>query len=264
MKFDKVIMNPPYYIGGKIWDVARKFSKDIICLMPFSQYEDKERYLFIKDILFFDTLKNSLFNACLSKNLCITSNQDTKNNKNLLDFLIQSFDINYMEAYIFNIKNFKGFSVHRKDYDSYQNYNIDLDFLESNRYCSYNSVRDTSFGYGNNRWGYLFNLEKKGFEDRELSGLSVIHFNTPREKNNFSKWWYSTPKDNTKSLSFKLNSGLGKVTVGYYHSYAIPQIDWEKISDHPLWEEGKYDEAVLDTMGLRWEDNSKTKIIKKD
>ena len=69
MKFDKVIMNPPYAIGGKIWDKARKFSKDIICLMPFSQYENKERYLFIKDILFFDTLKNSLFNACLSKNV---------------------------------------------------------------------------------------------------------------------------------------------------------------------------------------------------
>ena len=257
-------MNPPYHIGGKIWDKARKFSKDIICLMPFSQYEDNNRYLFIESITFFDTLKNSLFNVLLSKNLCITSNQDIPNNKNILDFLIQSFDTNYLEAYIFNMRNFKGLSVHRKDNDSYKKYNIDLDFLESSRYCSYTTVRDTSFGYGKNRWGYLFNVEKRGFEDRELSGLSVIHFNTSKEKNNFSKWWYSTPEEKTKSLSFKLNSGLGKVTVGYYHSYAIPQIDWEKISDHLLWREGKYDEAVLDTMGLRWEDNSKTKIIKKD
>ena len=162
------------------------------------------------------------------------------------------------------MRNFKGLSVHRKDNDSYKKYNIDLDFLESNRYCNYNSVRDTSFGYGKNRWGYLFNVEKRGFEDRELSGLSVIHFNTPKEKNNFSKWWYSTPEDKTKSLSFKLNSGLGKVTVGYYHSYAIPQIDWSEISNHPLWKESKYDEAVLDAMGLRWENDFRTKIVKKD
>ena len=41
--------------------------------------------------------------------------------------------------------------------------------------------------------------------------------------------------------------------IGYYHSYAIPQIDWSEISNHPLWEEGRYDEAVLDAMGLKWE-----------
>ena len=47
--------------------------------------------------------------------------------------------------------------------------------------------------------------------------------------------------------------GLNMVTVSNITKYAIPQIDWEKVSDHPLWKEGKYDEAVLDTMGLKWE-----------
>ena len=78
------------------------------------------------------------------------------------------------------------------------------------------------------------------------------------------KKFIDSHKDKTKSLSFKLNSGLGKVTVGYYHSYAIPQIDWSEISNHPLWKESKYDEAVLDAMGLRWENDSRTKIVKKD
>ena len=58
--------------------------------------------------------------------------------------------------------------------------------------------------------------------------------------------------------------GLNLVGASILTKYAIPQLDWEEISDHPLWKEGKYDEAVLDTMGLKWEDNSKTKIIKKD
>lgn len=38
-------------------------------------------------------------------------------------------------------------------------------------------------------------------------------------------------------------------------SIAIPQIDWEAISDTQLWKEGKYDEAVLDVMGLKWDDD---------
>ena len=47
--------------------------------------------------------------------------------------------------------------------------------------------------------------------------------------------------------------GLNLVGASNVTKYAIPQIDWETMSDHPLWKEGKYDEAVLDTMGLKWE-----------
>ena len=257
-------MNPPFHLGGKIWDKARSKTEDVICLMPFSQYENNRRYSYIKEILFFDNLKNSLWGVSLSNNLCITLNQDTENKNSILEILINTFDKNYIEAYNYNIKNFKGLCVHRKDGSSYEEFNKDLDFLESNRYCSYNSVRDTSLGYGSNRWGYKFNIEKEGYEAKGLAGLAVVHFNSKKEKENFSKWWYSTPQNNTKSLSFKLNSGLGKVTVGYYHSYAIPQIDWSEISNHPLWKEGRYDEAVLDTIGLRWENDFRTKIVKKD
>ena len=47
--------------------------------------------------------------------------------------------------------------------------------------------------------------------------------------------------------------GLNMVIISNVTKYAIPQIDWSEISNHPLWKEGKYDEAVLDTMGLKWE-----------
>lgn len=36
MKFDKVIMNPPYSIGGDILNKAKKVSKNIICLEHYS------------------------------------------------------------------------------------------------------------------------------------------------------------------------------------------------------------------------------------
>ena len=44
MKFDKVIMNPPYDIGEKIWSEVRKVSESIVCLMPLAQYKKENRY----------------------------------------------------------------------------------------------------------------------------------------------------------------------------------------------------------------------------
>ena len=34
-----------------------------------------------------------------------------------------------------------------------------------------------------------------------------------------------------------------------------PQIDWENISNNPLWKAGNYDEAVLAEMGLKFDEN---------
>lgn len=45
----------------------------------------------------------------------------------------------------------------------------------------------------------------------------------------------------------------------YY--FAIPQIDWEHISDNLLWKAGNYDDVVLSEMGLKW-NADKTIIIK--
>ena len=76
MKFDKVIMNPPYDIGGKIWDKARKVSENIVCLMPLAQYKKNERYRYIDS---FEILDNTLFDAIISGNLCITTCQSMDN-----------------------------------------------------------------------------------------------------------------------------------------------------------------------------------------
>ena len=60
----------------------------------------------------------------------------------------------------------------------------------------------------------------------------------------------------------KVFNGLNLIKASSLASYAIPQIDWEKVSDHPLWKKGKYDEAVLDTMGLKWTED-KTGVVEK-
>ena len=90
--FDKVIMNPPYDIGGKIWDEVRKVSENIVCLMPLAQYKANERYKYIN---YFEVVNNTLFDAVITDNLCITISTLIKNDKTYEDFLLKSFNQNY-------------------------------------------------------------------------------------------------------------------------------------------------------------------------
>ena len=247
MKFDKVIMNPPYSIGGKIWDKARKVSEDVVCLMPLAQYKKNERYKYIDS---FEIINSSLFDVRVTTNLCITTYNKIPNNKEYEDFLFDSFNQNYRAFYEWNRNRDRGLKVYIKDYKPYTDFDVDLDFIETNRCCVSNQLGGNS-GFSKNGCGYKFNVLKKDYIDNWLSGIATIHFNHPIEKDNFSKWWYSSPKE--EGLSSKALVGVNLVTASKVTSFAIPQIDWKKISDHPLWKEGKYDEAVLDTMGLKWE-----------
>ena len=241
-------MNPPYSIGGKIWDKARKVSENIVCLMPLAQYKRDERYKYINS---FEVVNNSLFDARITGNLCITTCQSKDNGKDYEDFLFDSFNQNYRAFYEWNKLYLRERNIRLKveSYKPYTDFDIDLDFIETNRLCA--PINLGGVGFGKNGCGYKFNVLKRGYEEKWIKGIALIHFNSQKEKDNFSKWCYSAPKE--KWLSSKVMLGLNMVTVSNLTKYAIPQIDWEKISDHPLWKEGKYDEAVLDTMGLKWE-----------
>ena len=248
MKFDKVIMNPPYAIGGKIWDKVRKVSENIVCLMPLAQYKKNERYRYIDS---FEIVNNSLFDAMTSGNLCITTSQSIDNGKVYEYFLFDSFNQNYRSFYEWNRRNDKGlFFIERKN-KPYTYFDIDLDFIETMRLCVPKNMGGSGFGKGG--CGYKFNVLKKNYEEKWIKRIALIHLNSQKEKDNFSKWWYSSPKE--EGLSSKVMVGLNLVGASNVTKYAIPQIDWETISDHPLWKEGKYDEAVLDVMGLKWNDN---------
>ena len=239
-------MNPPYSIGGKIWDKARKVSENIVCLMPLAQYKKNKRYRYIDS---FEIVNNSLFDAMITSNLCITTCQSMDNQKDYEDFLFDSFNQNYRAFYDWNRRNYREIKVCRKDNRHYTDFDIDLDFIETNRLCA--PINLGGVGFGKNGCGYKFNVLKRGYEEKWIKNIALIHFNSQKEKDNFSKWWYSSPKE--EGLSSKALVGVNLVTASKVTSFAIPQIDWERISDHPLWKEGKYDEAVLDTMGLKWE-----------
>ena len=146
-------MNPPYSIGGKIWDKARKVSENIVCLMPLAQYKKNERYRYIDS---FEIVNNSLFDARITGNLCITTSQSMNNEKNYEDFLFDSFNQNYRAFYEWNKRNDKGlFFVERRN-KPYTDFNIDLDFIETNRLCA--PINLGTSGFGKNGCGYKFNL----------------------------------------------------------------------------------------------------------
>ena len=250
MKFDKVIMNPPYDIGGKIWDEVRKISEDIVCLMPLAQYKTNERYKYIN---YFEVVNNHSFDAVISGNLCITTSQSKDNRKTYEDFLFDGFNQNYRAFYEWNRRNDKGLEVCRKDNKPYTDFDIDLDFTIGNRVVKQSHcISVTGKGFD-----YYWNVLKRGYEDTWVSELSIIHFPSKESRNNFTAFIYSKVGEPFMS---KIIKGLNLIKVSSLVSYAIPQIDWETISDHPLWEEGRYDEAVLDTMGLKWEGNKISEI----
>ena len=90
--------------------------------------------------------------------------------------------------------------------------------------------------------------------------LGVTKLITKRGKENFATAWYAAGKKNAGLLS-KLIIGVHVVAASGEYYYAIPQIDWDMISTNQkdLWDAGKYDEAILTEMGLKWEGD---KIVK--
>lgn len=92
------------------------------------------------------------------------------------------------------------------------------------------------------------------------AGVGMIRFNTKKEKDNFCKYWYKGGKGKELASRMALGIHMGG-SVGPDTLLAIPQIDWETIDQHPLWNTD-VDAAVLDVMGLKWNED-KTVIIDK-
>ena len=128
----------------------------------------------------------------------------------------------------------------------YTEFDIDLDFAIGNRAVKQSHcISVTGKGFD-----YYWNVLRRDYEDKWVSGVVTIHFFSKEARNNFTTFIYSKVGEPIMS---KVINGLNLIIVSSLTKLAIPQIDWSEISNHPLWKEGKYDEAVLDTMGLKWE-----------
>ena len=245
--FDKVIMNPPYSIGGKIWDKARKVSENIVCLMPLSKYKGNR----CKYIDTYTLTGGDGFDADINENLGITICTNTfHKDYTYSTFEIDSYNPKYYVFFKRNLSMNKTIKKYSQSSSKKKNEKLDRNStLVWNRRTvasTFTTKKNSEFMKWNNKEGAPMDSDIfiKNTRPNEWRA-AIIWFNLPSERDNFWKWC------SKGVLGDRLLKALNK-SDGSFED-AIPRIDWETISDHPLWKEGKYDEAVLDSMGLKWE-----------
>lgn len=259
MTFDKIIMNPPYSngLGGKITFEAislLKDDKDCICLMPLSNYKAKSSELWRK-VKTFELADPKLFvDADITKNLCICTieNKNVDKYRSYEDIEMESYGSNilpYIKACNSGKKDFKcSFMTTPSSHDDFSN---EYTFAISQR------VAKDGIPNSSSTWGYKYNVLKSIQEipvhhRKDGKGALYTAFicdwgkGGERRKENFTTFAYKGHLLNFAILQMNKTSGTIEP--------AIPQIDWETISDNPLWKKGDYDGAVLSEMHLRWND----------
>ena len=219
--------------------------------MPLSQYKKKGLYRYVNS---FDLADPSLFeDASISNNLCITICRNKFVDKySWKDLLLESVDQRYRVFYKWNIEHNKGLISARRDFQAPEMFNRDLDFIDTSRCIG----REHGYGYhAKNTSAYKWNNFISGYENGWLASILTIRFPNKASKDNYCKYAYNWTTDKYACLESKVMGGLNTQAGSSTYFFWIPQIDWENISNNPLWKAGNYDEAVLSEMGLKFDEN---------
>ena len=228
-----------------------------VVLMPLSQYKRNELYRHVES---FELANPKMFkDASITTNLNICELRKCFVDKFSWERLnVEATDISIRLFYEWNTSNSKGLYLQRKDYADKSKFNRDLDFVDT-AFCFAKYKGAGYFAKGG--FGYKWNMTQNDVNIG--NNISYMHFNSKKAKDNFCKYAYNYTNDKYDCLASKALCGVNGSTASSNYYFAIPQIDWEKISDHELWKKGMYDEAVLDTMQLKW-DEKKERIVKKN
>ena len=213
--------------------------------MPFSQYKKKELYRYVET---FELADPKLFeDAVITENLCICSlRKYTVDKYSWMDLVLKSVDQRYIEYYKWNIKNNKGLFMKRSSYKPVSYFDTKLDFLETSR-C----FKSVGGGFGKGGLGYRWNILHNYSSVNAHNGQ--IRMPSERARDNLAIFWYNGKKG--ESFISKVILGVHSDEASSEYYFAIPQIDWENISNSSLWKAGNYDEAVLSEMGLKFDEN---------
>ena len=221
----------------------------LVVLMPTSQYRIKSLYEYVDSI---ESVDSRVFKgARIGCNLSLAECYKNRTNKyTYRDIILACSDKEYYEYYKWNIEHDRNIVIKRADnilFTAPDSLSLDLDFIETTRCCSAGSGSGFCLG----GYGYKWNVTKTDINNGRITFAFSIHFNTKLAKDNFTKWWYSDKEG--ERLASKVVMGVPFSSIAGNASFVIPQIDWENISDSPLWKTGNYDDAVLAEMGLKME-----------
>ena len=221
-----------------------------VVLMTASQYRIKSLYEYVDSIESVDgrVFKGAHIGCNLSLAECC---KDRANKYTYRDILLACSDKEYFEYYKWNIEHDRNIVIKRADnilFTAPDSLSPDLDFVNTTRCC-----KDGGSGFCPGGYGYKWNVTKTDLNNGRITHTFIIHFNTKLAKDNFAKWWYYGRKG--ERLASKVVIGVPLSGIAGNASFVIPQIDWEYISDNELWKVGNYDDAVLNEMGLKFDEN---------
>lgn len=218
--------------------------------MPAAQYRMKSLYEYVGSI---ESVDSRVFKGVrIGCNLSLAECHKNRANKyTYRDIILACSDKEYFEYYKWNIEHDRNIVIKRADnilFTAPDSLSLDLDFIETTRCC-----KDGGSGFGSGGYGYKWNVTKTDLNNGRITIAFIIHFNTKLAKDNFAKWWYYGRKG--ERLASKVVTGAPFSSIAGNASFVIPQIDWENISDSPLWKAGNYDETILSEMGLKFDEN---------
>lgn len=254
-KIKYIVMNPPFSLGNKIVNIVKNHLTDdgkAVVIQPLGEYKNQQLFEHIEQ---FELANPRIFgDAVITENLNISVVTKQKQNKyTWQELVLESCNQNYRKFYEWNIEHNQDIAMLTVAYKPLSYFNPITDFIETSRSFSESS----GSGFGKNGLGYQWNVLNNYTKVNAENG--VIRLNNQRQVKNLSKFWYNGKK--WQSLCSKLILGVHAVHASKEYYFAIPQIDWETIDQHPLWNTD-VDAAVLDFMGLKL-DNAKEKIILK-
>lgn len=228
----------------------------LVVLMPLSQYKRKDLY---KHVESFELADPSVFeDAAVTKNLCICLlKKSIADRYNWDSLLFNSFDNRYKEFYRWNIDHNIGLSWKGANYKKPEDFDIETDFIDCSRWV--NEMKGSGY-HPKSGFGYAYNVIGSGYINKWGSDLAYLRLPSKPAKINFSKYAYNY-SNKRDCLASKVAAGLFVAHANEEVYMLVPQIDWENISNNPLWKAENYDEAVLSEMGLKWNED-KTVIIK--
>ena len=233
-----------------------------VCLMPLSQYKKKELYRYVDS---FELADPSLFeDVVITENLSVcVLKADIVDKYTWLDLAMESYDQRYIEYYKYNSVNYGKYldfkfkiigKTPEAGYKIVEGLGIKKQIFIHRR-CTHgiNKTRDSYF--------YKVNTSKISYLDIPFVG------NVKAKDGSYANYMWAMssiilPSQKARdNCGFWINSSavIGNIMMGLHTDGTTrlcwPQIDWEHISDSPLWKAGNYDEAVLSEMGLKFDEN---------
>lgn len=277
MKFDTIIMNPPYglnnSIAKKIIKQILPISKTIINLVPKNTYKDNTIFRKVKEIkLASNAFKNlsvqdlsivKLDNEYCNKDIAFESLKLSKKQLKLLK-AVQNYNQNHKACYNALSGTNIGVKANENLLDNFLTKDYKKDLFTGIKDSTIGDARDNHLFFAITLWtpldgvhthqahDWTYNLQDKWESSWNiLCPVHILIFPNIEYRNNFREWWYSCLKK--QSSSKKQRIGLTNAFLDLIRdavSTSAGTYSYIQYFPHLNWSRSWTDEEILEEIGL--------------